>query len=107
MNAIWRDPFLKVDKLSSIFAEVSSDNSTLFGYLTPANIATTLQDLMTAKNVTTISSINVYVQPVVEGYGALDTAQTDLTTMIGVYTKAMNVDCQFLFQTQGDYICIQ
>lgn len=85
---------------------MSSGNSEYFGFLTPSNLIETLATMMSITKVSSIANVKVYIQPVQESYGAVDTAQNDITEVLTNLSEAQGVDAQFNFQNQGDYLCI-
>ncbi|KAL0491078.1 hypothetical protein AKO1_009744 [Acrasis kona] len=105
MNNIWSDQFLQPLNLTALFVEVSSVNATTFGHMTPYDLIGTLKDLMTIRSLSSITSLDVYVQPVREEYASVDSAAADITSVLTFMSTVSGVDATFNFQNQGDLLC--
>jgi 3',5'-cyclic-nucleotide phosphodiesterase len=107
INSIWSDPKISIKSLRSIFVEVSYTNSRkddeLYGHMRPKEILKILGNLKTIKQVSTLNTLNVYIQHV------KPTTLDNEDESVEIYrelTSDPEIDANFIFQEQGKLICL-
>jgi cAMP phosphodiesterase len=78
----------------------------MFGHLRPADVMLTLGDLKTATGVNDISNIKVIIQHIKPIFDAGDDPKEVIGKQVLQQAEKSGINTQFLFPSQGDYLCL-
>lgn len=110
LNSIWSDAALNPQILSAIFIELSASDespiSKMYGHLRPVDLIKSLSYLKTIRSMDSLSHIKVIINHIKPSFNAGEDPSIRIKTQIDNDAKTFGVDAQFIFPSQGDYICL-
>lgn len=110
LNSIWSDAALNPQILSAIFIELSASDETpaskMYGHLRPIDLIKSLSYLKTVRSMDSLSHIKVIINHIKPSFNAGEDPSIRIKTQIDNDAKTFGVDAQFIFPSQGDYICL-
>ncbi|KAG2386224.1 hypothetical protein C9374_002670 [Naegleria lovaniensis] len=111
VTAVWNS--VDIAKLSAIFIEVSfsndvSDNS-LFGHLRPKDLIQLLLELKSLKGSPSLSKLNVIITHIKPTFTTLfsESNRAIITRQLNQEAKQVQLDCNFVYPKQGDFMCLE
>ena len=111
VSSIWSN--LNIEKLRGILIETSFSNDTpdsnLFGHLRPKDLIQILAELKSLKGGTSLQQLNVVITHIKPTFTTVftDSNRAVITRQIQDGAQQANLDCNFIFPKQGEFMCFE